>query len=256
VADAYAFRPPYPPAVFGVLGDLLAGVGGAGRILDVGCGTGGLARFLTTLGLGVVVDAVDVSDAMIERGRLLDRGDDPRVRWHLGTVDRVPLQPPYDLITAGESLHWLDWDVTLPLLAGVLERDGLLVTLELGAEPLPWDTELGGLIRRYSTNRDYEHLDLTQELTRRGLFVESGRTTTAPWLFRQTVAEYVESFHGRASFSRARMSAHAAREFDRAIAELAGRQGPTVELLIIATLVWGRPTARTTGRSVPGRPPG
>ena len=36
VADAYAFRPPYPPAVFDVLTRLLPAT--PQRLLDVGCG--------------------------------------------------------------------------------------------------------------------------------------------------------------------------------------------------------------------------
>lgn len=48
VVDAYAFRPPYPPQVFDVLARLLPAH--PQRILDVGCGTGALARHLTRSG--------------------------------------------------------------------------------------------------------------------------------------------------------------------------------------------------------------
>ncbi|HWE63965.1 MAG TPA: class I SAM-dependent methyltransferase, partial [Chloroflexota bacterium] len=67
VADAYRYRPPYPPAVFDVL---LGLVNTQPRlILDVGCGTGNLARSLATT--VERVDAVDCSLEMIEHGRRL-----------------------------------------------------------------------------------------------------------------------------------------------------------------------------------------
>jgi hypothetical protein len=55
---------------------------------------------------------------------------------------------------------------------------------------------------------------LTDELTRRGLFRETERIETASVVFEQQVADYVESFHSRNGFSRARMGEEAAASFD------------------------------------------
>ncbi|HVA91968.1 MAG TPA: class I SAM-dependent methyltransferase [Chloroflexota bacterium] len=46
VVDAYRYRPPYPPAVFDVLLDLVRTR--PRHILDIGCGAGNLARQLVT----------------------------------------------------------------------------------------------------------------------------------------------------------------------------------------------------------------
>jgi 2-polyprenyl-3-methyl-5-hydroxy-6-metoxy-1,4-benzoquinol methylase len=138
VADAYGFRPPYPPAVFEVLATLLPTR--PYRILDVGCGTGALARSL--ISFGVPIDAVDVSPVMIARGRCLPNGTHSLIHWMVGAEEEVPLTPPYDLVTAGESLHWMEWETVLPRFNSLLSPDGRLVILELGHQPVPWDDQL------------------------------------------------------------------------------------------------------------------
>ncbi|HEU5086242.1 MAG TPA: class I SAM-dependent methyltransferase [Roseiflexaceae bacterium] len=239
VADAYAFRPPYPPEVFEVLAQLLPAQ--PGRILDAGCGTGALARNLT--GHGVPIDAVDISAAMIKHGRELPNGSHPLINWIVSSIETAMLDPPYSLILAGESLHWMDWFSVLPRFAGMLEPGGQLVILDLAHQPMPWSSRVQHLIARYSTNQEYQRLDLVEELTRRNLFVERGRAVTAPWMFRQSVREYVESFHGRAACSRERMSAEDAAGFDQEIASaVTAYEREAVELPIVATIVWGAPS--------------
>jgi SAM-dependent methyltransferase len=238
VADAYAYRPSYPPEAFTVLAGLLPSK--AQRILDVGCGTGALARNLTFL--DIPIDAVDISPAMVARGQRQPNGDHPLVHWSVGAIETISLTPPYALITAGESLHWMDWHIVLPRFARFLAPGGRLVILDIGYQPLPWSDQLGQVIQQYSTNRDYQALDLVTELTCRDLFMEEGRTETASWPFRQSIDDYIESFHGRASFSRERMTPAQAAAFDatvRAIVMSYARTG--VELAIVARIVWGSP---------------
>ena len=245
VADAYAFRPPYPPEVFEVLAQLLPTH--PRRILDAGCGTGALARNLTAH--AVPIDAVDISAAMIERGRQLPNGAHPLITWIVSPIETAALDPPYSLILAGESLHWMDWFSVLPRFAGMLEPGGQLVILDLAHQPTPWSGRVQQLIARYSTNQEYQRLDLVDELTRRNLFAERGRAVTAPWIFRQPVREYAESFHGRAACSRERMSAEDAAAFDQEITRaVAAYEREPVELPIVATIVWGIPSLPAPGK--------
>jgi ubiquinone/menaquinone biosynthesis C-methylase UbiE len=241
VADAYAFRPPYPPAVFDLLRRLLPSA--PQRLLDVGCGTGALARQLT--GLALPIDAIDISPAMIARGKRLPNGSNPLIHWMVGAVETAPVTPPYDLITAGESLHWMEWATVLPRFAALLAPQGRLVILDLDHQRMPWSTPLGRLIQRYSTNQEYQAVDLVSELEQRQLLRVEGRMTTDPWVFRQSVDAYVESFHGRASFARERMDANDAQAFDRQLRDLVTPHVQAlVELPLIAQIVWGRPLAQ------------
>ena len=236
------FRPPYPPLVFDVLAGLLPPQ--PRRILDAGCGTGALARHLPRFGLPI--DAVDISAAMVRRGQRLPGGAHPLIHWSIDPIERVPLHPPYSLVVTGDSLHWMDWHVVLPRFANLLQPHGRLAVLELDHAALPWSDDLRRVIQRYSTNRAYQALDLVTELTRRKLFVEEGRANTPPWPFRQSVQAYVESFHGRASFSRERMRPADAVAFDRAVRALVTQfTHEEVELPLVTRIVWGTPVARS-----------
>jgi len=53
------------------------------------------------------IHAVDWSAAMIEGGRRLPGGDHPNLIWTVGAAETVALVPPYGLVTAGASLHWM-----------------------------------------------------------------------------------------------------------------------------------------------------
>ena len=45
-------------------------------------------------------------------------------------METAPLDPPYVLAVAGESLHWMEWSVVLPRLAEALEPGALLDRVE------------------------------------------------------------------------------------------------------------------------------
>lgn len=246
VAASYRHRPAYPPPVFDILMGLI--VDDAPVVLDLGCGTGFLARPLAPLVHRV--DAVDVSPTMIEEGRCLPAGDHPALNWVVGSAESVALHPPYALITAGDSLHWMDWDILLPRLAAALSPTGVLAILTVDGTITTADDSfrpaLIDLIRRYSTLADWRpDFDLVTELTRRGLFREEGRTETDPVLLCQSVDDYIESFHARASLSWERMAPEDAAAFDAGLRRLVlDRVGDTVELAVVAGIVWGKPVDR------------
>jgi hypothetical protein len=115
-------------------------------------------------------------------------------------------------------------------------------------EPTPWKNALG-FISEYSMNKDFQPYDIitvTQELAVRGLFEQHGIKTTAPVPFRQSVAEYAESFHARNGLSRDRMDAKAAREFDGKLRELMHRYCPNgvVEFQVRGRVIWGKPRSQ------------
>lgn len=197
VVAAYHLRPPYPPEAF----DLLVGlvVDEPRAVLDIGCGTGAIARGLASRVASV--DALDPSAGMLAKGRSLPGGDAPNLMWLHGYAEDAPLNAPYSLVVAGASLHWMDWGVVLPRLRDALTPRGVLAIVADREAPNPWDAGVRALIGRRSTNRDFRPYDLVDELEQRGLFRPLGWHETAPMCFEQPLVDYVESFHARNGLS-------------------------------------------------------
>ena len=214
-------------------------------VLDLGCGSGNLSRPLAAR--VDRIDAIDVSTSMVDEGKRLPGGDGPRLSWMVGRAEEHPLRQPYALVTAGQSLGWMNWDVLLPRLHDLLTPRGRLAIVGVGAHPDPanrsWEEGLMDLIKRFSLVPDYDSgFDLVAELTRRRLFQEQGRITTAAVPLRQSAAGYIESFHARASLPRGRMGPQNAAAFDAALRQLlVGEVGETIELEIAAEVIWGKP---------------
>lgn len=109
---------------------------GGGRALDVGCGTGGLAVCLSSL--GYVVDAVDFADSAIGRARA-EHADVEGVRWLRLDIERddpVELHPDgYDLVTLRLAYPFFrDRSRVLHSLGERLRPGGALVVITPTAE--------------------------------------------------------------------------------------------------------------------------
>jgi SAM-dependent methyltransferase len=250
VAVAYQYRPPYSDAAIAYLASLIADT--PRLVLDVGCGTGYIARPLVNL--VDRVDALDVSSAMIDEGRRLPNGDHPHLTWIVGRAEDAPLDPPYALITAGDSLHWMNWEVALPRFASLLAPNGWLAIVLNEQLPVPWGAELLPIIKRYSIYGKFESVDIATELEQRGLFRKAGRERTHPVSFEQTIDAYIESFHGRASLARERMTLEAAQAFDAEARRLVSAYTThTVELQLVAEITWGIPLRPVSEESTHGQ---
>jgi SAM-dependent methyltransferase len=132
------YRPGYPPeAIAWLFGDSPL------RVLDVGAGTGKLARVL--LACGHVVVAVDPDPAM----RAAFAAATPDTEILAGTAEVLPFADgSFDAVTAGQSFHWFDECRALPEIARVLRPGGLLaVVFNLRDESEPWVAELGRILR-------------------------------------------------------------------------------------------------------------
>lgn len=239
VVDAYPLRWPYPPETFDALVGLVPDPEGA--VLDAGTGTGDLARPLAAR-VGRV-DAVDVSAPMLAKARSLPGGNHPGLRWIESRLEDFVPDLRYALVTAGESLHWMDWPVVLPRFHQWLAPGGLLAIVQRSEEPTPWQAGLSAPIATHSTVRNYEPFDLVAELEGRGLFEVRGRRVTEPVPFQQVEADYVESFHSRSSLSRQTMPPESAAAFDNELRDLLApwSEDGVVVLQTRGDLVWGAP---------------
>jgi SAM-dependent methyltransferase len=239
VVDHYHLRPPYPDAVFTTLAGLVTGTPRV--VLDIGTGTGEIARHLAPL--VDRVDAVDLSPAMIERARRMPGGDSDRIAWTTGPAETAPLHPPYGLVTAAASLHWMDWGIVLPRLREALVPGGVLASVSLMEASTPWRDRLTPLFAQYSTNRDFRPYNVIHEIERRGLFRPIDRVTTPFAPFTQSVAGYIGSIHARNGFSLDRMSPDDAAAFNEAVAIVLAPYAVdgAVTFEIAGEVTWGEP---------------
>lgn len=236
---AYRLRAPYPEETFRVITELIEDE--PRHVLDVGCGTGAVARNISRL--VERVDALDPSVEMIEEGRRMPEGSNPKIRWIVGKAEDAELYPPYAQIVAAMSIHWLDWNVVMPRFASMLAPNGYLTIIYNSFGSLPWEEELKALRRR---TRKYEYPRPTiaaAELVKAGLFEIHGEKKTAPEIFRQSVDDYIEQFHSRSDMARVKMGEAAADEFDNELRSLLSRhvRGNMLQMEVRAQITWGRP---------------
>ena len=241
VADAYVLRPPYPEETYEILRDLLGE--SPGRVLDVGCGPGKIARMLVEYVEGV--DAIDFSEEMIRMGKSLANGAHPRLEWIHGRVEEVEWNPPYSMVTAGASIHWMEWSTVFPRFKKAMSDGGYVVIID-GDRPLesPWREAELALIRGYSTNPHYEEIDVIQELQDRGNFRPLDEKLTRPVRFSQSIRDYVGSFHSRDSMSVEHMGEDNATAFDAELSSILGEYADEAGMLsfhLQTRVTWGRP---------------
>jgi len=240
VAAAYRHRPPYPPETFAILDSLF---GSRPRtVLELGAGTGDFTIGLAPLAESLI--AVEPSRPMLERGVRRVAPLHAHVQWLAIAAEDHVFDRRYTAVVAAEAFHWLDWHRVLPRIATTLVASGGLFLVERAlAAPLPWDADLRALIRTYSTNQDYAPCDTATELEARRLVVVGGRARTGTVVHPQHVDDYVESFHSRNGFSRARLTSERAQEFDERLTILVRRHCPddVVRLPVQARIAWGRP---------------
>ena len=237
VAHRYRHRAPYPGEVLRTLRELLVE---PRTVLDVGAGTGALARPMA--GFAERVDAVDPSAAMIDEGRALPGGKDPHLHWIRGSAEDVPLVPPYGLITAGASLHWVDLDVALARLRDALAPDAVMAVADTEIVHGAYWPEVLAIIRAYSEVEHHtETPDLMERLHESGRFAIAGRMRTEPMPFEQSVDDYIEMLHSTSTLARVRLGDRAAR-FDAEVHAVFARHGLVhLRYGVVGGVIWGRP---------------
>jgi SAM-dependent methyltransferase len=134
-ADYARHRAGFPPALperLAAMGVLRAGL----RALDLGTGTGTLARWLARAGCAVV--GLDPAVPMLRQAQALDREEALRIGYVAARAERVPLpDASLDLVTAGQCWHWFDRTRVAAEARRLLRPGGALVIAHYDWVPLP-----------------------------------------------------------------------------------------------------------------------
>lgn len=104
--DYAKYRPAFPLELFTRLAAI--GVGRPGqRIVDLGTGTGVLARHFATAGCAVT--GVDVATELLDEARRQDAAAGVTVNYRVAPAEDTGLSGrAWDVVTAGQCWHWLD----------------------------------------------------------------------------------------------------------------------------------------------------
>ncbi|MGH6947428.1 MAG: class I SAM-dependent methyltransferase [Kiloniellales bacterium] len=135
-AEDYArYRRGFPERLFERLAEL--GVGGSGqRILDLGTGTGALARQFARR--GAQVTGLDSADAMLAEARRLAAAEGLSVTFLAGKAEATGLpEAAFDAVTAGQCWHWFDGAAAAAEAKRLLKPGGRFAACHLDWLPLP-----------------------------------------------------------------------------------------------------------------------
>lgn len=100
------------------------------HILDLGTGTGSLARGFAQAGASVT--GLDIADGMMEAARALDREAGVTITYRTVPAEATGCDPEsFDLVTAGTCWHWFDAAKASAESARVLKQGGHLLIANL-----------------------------------------------------------------------------------------------------------------------------
>lgn len=133
-SDYSTFRAGFPAAFFDRLFASCAIVSGL-RALDVGTGTGTVARGLAIRGLNVV--GVDPAQPLMDEALALDRAAGVTVEYRQGQAENLDeADESFDVVTAGQCWHWFDRPKAASEAFRVLKPGGLMVVAHFDWLPL------------------------------------------------------------------------------------------------------------------------
>jgi aconitate hydratase len=128
-------RAGFPPELVRRLNE--GGIGTAGqRVLDLGTGTGSLARLFALAGAEVV--GLDPAERLMDQARALDAEAGVRIDYRVGNAEETGLpDAAFDLVSAGQCWHWFDAPQAAAEVRRCLRPGGKVVIAHFDWLPLP-----------------------------------------------------------------------------------------------------------------------
>lgn len=220
-APYYKFRAPYSPEAFASVRASF-GLNRSSRALDLGCGPGTVTIPLASIVSSVV--AVDPCAEMIEEGRKAAtvNGCD-NIQWRCMKAEEVTEElGEFDLVTMGQSFHWMKRDRVLQQVAKMLKPRGGLVVINPGRRrpQESWEPLVHEVIARYVTLRE-RHPSKSPELAHEPALLRSAAfseftATEYAMEFERDIASIIGYAYSMSSSPKSDFGARAA-DFEREV---------------------------------------
>ena len=158
-ADYSRHRVGFPERLFDRLAG--SGIGGAGqRLLDLGTGTGSLARGFACR--GAQVTALDIAPEMLRAAAELATAEGLKIDFREGAAEATGLPDgAFDAVTAGQCWHWFDTAAAAAEARRLLQPEGRVAICHFDWLPLPGNVVAASeaLIRRHNPAWDLDGRD-------------------------------------------------------------------------------------------------
>lgn len=232
--DYAKYRPGFPETFFHRVSAFAIGLPDQ-RILDLGTGTGTLARGLARR--GAIVTGLDLSANQMAAARQLDLAAGVQVDYRVGNAEATGLpDASFDVVTAGQCWHWFDSAAAMMEAKRLLRPDGKLVIAHFDWLPLP------GNVVEATENLIREYHPLWEAFGRTGIYpqwaVDAGRAgfrETEIFAYEHAQVISHEAWRGRIRASAgvgASLDAGTVGRFDAALAALLRARFPEEPLTV------------------------
>lgn len=216
----------------------------ASRILDLGTGTGSLARGFALAGASVT--GLDIADGMMAAARALDVAAGVSITYRTAPAEATGCDPQsFDLVTAGTCWHWFDGAKAAAEAARVLAPGGRLLIANLIWLSLPQNVVAAteGLISAFNPNWNLNQRDW-QGATELATLAAAGFTARESFSVDFDIPYSPEAWRGRIRASAgvsASLGAAEVEKFDAELAALLDKNfpGEIIEVPHRIVAVWG-----------------
>jgi ubiquinone/menaquinone biosynthesis C-methylase UbiE len=161
--------------------------GPTSRVLDLGCGSGGMAEYISDT-TGARVTGVDFSSEAIRQAQARARGKEGRLAFEVADIAQLPFLPgSFEAVVSIDTLYFTELDATIAELIPLVTPEGLLAAFYThGANP---ETPLPVFDRE---TLPPDKTPLGQALTRRGLAFRTWDFTEANYQHAQLKKRVLE----------------------------------------------------------------